>query len=443
MKQYLFDQEKQIIPTQTVKNALYKLRSVFPEKNITITILKQTEAYTITQCTDKNITTKGKAHTINQAKASAIMEFVERLSWAEFSKNKKMKIASFNAFHRNLKLTGLQNAFKILHSNEQEKLEKTIKDTPIYWTKAYSLKNNKETWHPYGYSEFYNASTGIAAGNNKNEAILQALCEVIERHLVSSFFYQIKLKQKTTIINKKSIKDSVINNIIKKLNIRYHIDIILLSNKDIEVPTFMIRGYDPLYLHWSIKQGLGFGTHPNPRIALIRALTEFMQGRTIIKEQKIPFYAKSKEAFQHIVPVNLKPKIKASNTINFNDIKSFSKQNFKDEITEIINNISSSCDDIQLINLTHPKLNIPVFRVYIPNFYPGNIIFSENKNEYWLINKLIKISRQKKNNFYKNNFFKMLNVSKNLIQMKHPSINPEQLTPENCPFKTFTKLIKS
>ena len=160
----------------------------------------------------------------------------------------------------------------------------------------------------------YSHTNGLASGNVLEEAICHALCEVIERDAVS-----------IADLCASSIPYSLLENIISRLkkvdNERYSIQIpedkfiddssiftdvnisdiagdfgpikflvkkfstaglsLLIKDitqKDIGIPTFVASNIEWIYSNYGYF-AQGYGTHPDAKIALIRAITELSQTR--------------------------------------------------------------------------------------------------------------------------------------------------------------------
>ena len=121
----------------------------------------------------------------------------------------------------------------------------------------------------------------------------------------------------------------------------------------------------------------GHGTHPDSRIALIRAITEVSQSRAaniqgsrddLRKMKYNPGDSDDKRSWQFI---------KSTKNIKFSDIKSFYNEDILDDIRIILAKLKEKkLSKAIIVNLTNPKLNIPVVRAIVP----GLETFKVNKS---------------------------------------------------------------
>jgi len=211
-KGYRFDQDKIISPKETVRRFKEKL------KRINLDILKETVRIDngrldipvyFSVCGEDalkiigNKKQMGKGGTPEQSEASAVMELAERFSFFSFCKNPahfvkdeyqniKSKALSFEAIRKSVHDT----------SEEIEVGEAIFSELPLQWTWAYNLTRKEEVLIPFDWFYAINEFNGPSAGNCVEEALLQGICEIIERH-VSSLISRNRIK--TPAINMNSI----------------------------------------------------------------------------------------------------------------------------------------------------------------------------------------------------------------------------------------------
>jgi ribosomal protein S12 methylthiotransferase accessory factor len=111
----------------------------------------------------------------------------------------------------------------------------------------------------------------------------------------------------------------------------------------------------------------GHGTHPDKRIALLRAITEVSQTRAANIQGARDDLRKIKYNDNNTDDKNAWQFMSSQNTIKFSDIITY--QN--DDILEDINLIIKFFKEIGLnkaiiVNLTNPKIKIPVVRAIVP-----------------------------------------------------------------------------
>lgn len=180
-------------------------------------------------------------------------------------------------------------------------INKNYNDKLLNWTRARSLTEGGAVLIPTEFVSLpsypiggaaslisQHTTNGFAAGNNLEEAVLQALLEVIERH-------NVWLAQRVDGLVKgiclSEVKPAPLRNIIRAAQAEGMETSLYLISTDLAIPTVtaLLRGR---------KEGLpaysaGFGCHLDPGIAVQRALTEAVQMLSmqmdIIKNDKDTF----------------------------------------------------------------------------------------------------------------------------------------------------------
>jgi thioglycine synthase len=355
----------------------------------------------------------GKGPTKNHAKASAIMESIERFSALQRNYTFKVIQGSYEE---------LSKSYNILTYDEViEPLSFTLDNKMIMdYCMGYDLLNEKDilvpaplvifkympkppSVNPYA---FYHTN-GLASGNVIEEAICHALCEVIERdstsisEFVSSAFQYHILRtiensfiqngiKLNTIESKKFIDDNGIypdvdlNNIdseqIKYLLKRFENCQITINIKnitsDLGIPTFIASSVEWINHDYGYLVE-GHGAHPDSRIALIRAITEVSQSRAANIQGSRDDLRKMKYDFEDSDDKRSWQFMKSTKNIKFSDIESFYNEDILEDIKLILAKLKKKgLNKSIIVNLTNPKLNIPVVRALVP----GLETFKVNKS---------------------------------------------------------------
>ncbi|MDO5082862.1 MAG: TOMM precursor leader peptide-binding protein [Arachnia propionica] len=234
----------------------------------------------------------GKGRTRQQAKASAVCEAIERFSgvwdervpvvrraWNDLDQRAvhpgDVLLFSDSQYESRASLTRFENKFHRIPLRLDESRE-------IDFTPGRSLTTKEEVlipaglaWygtpdlseHPYVYTD----SNGEAAGNTLEEAILQGLCEVCERDAVGIWWFN---RIQRPGVDLDSFGDPYID-VLREFYEKKGRDLWVVSLKnDLEMPVFAAmskRNHDIQDIM------IGFGAHPDPSLALFRALTELNQ----------------------------------------------------------------------------------------------------------------------------------------------------------------------
>lgn len=369
-KRFTLDQDKVLTPEETVRRFKERL------KEVNLDILERTtridngrldipvyfsicgrDAYEIIG-TKKQM---GKGGTPQQSEASAVMELAERFSFFSFYKNSEN---FFVEEYRNLRNHTIPFELIALSvhddSDDLEKARKIFSRLPLKWIRAYNITRQEEVLVPFNWFFAINEYNGPSAGNCAEEALCQGICEVVERH-VSSIVSRNKLRMPAININ--SITDSLVLEMIgkyEKAGIRLFVSDFSL---DTGIPSVGVLAYDPSTFPERSEIVWTVGTTPNPQKALNRALTEVAQ------------LAGDFDTSSNYVASGL-PKLKTLDEADFiihphsnrdiTGLPDISNDNIRVEVENCISALSRIGMDVIVVNVTHPKLEIPAFYTIIP-----------------------------------------------------------------------------
>lgn len=345
----------------------------------------------------------GKGPTRMDAKASALMESIERYSSLPSGNRKKMIQGSYKE---------LSKVSKIVHpSNVVEPMILEYDDEMIMdFLSGYDLVNNERILIPAPLALFryspkppainpfaYHHTNGLASGNVLEEAICHSLCELIERDATSLAelnasalpynFLRTMTKylsdnglqidpvdgtefvdddNKYPDVDISNIDFKPISNLVKKFNDAKIPLIIKDITSPIGVPTFNASSIEWITEDYGYLAE-GHGTHPDARIALLRAITEVSQTRAANIQgarddlRKISYgnsNSDEKKTWQFM---------KSKNTIQFSNIKSFINDDILDDINFILSRlVSNGLKQVVVVDLTNPQIMIPVVRTIVP-----------------------------------------------------------------------------
>ena len=361
----------------------------------------------------------GKGPTKIHAKVSALMESIERYCSLSSTWSKSLISGSY---------LELSKTYKVLHPDEVvEPVESfySDKESIIDFVPGFDLLNGQEVLVPaqLAFSRYfsklpcvdvfpYSHTNGLASGNVIEEAICQALCEVIERDAASiaelctsSIPYSVLEKITTSLKNTEQggseltelsgidfvddssiFLDVAISEFADKFEplkflVRKFADagISLLikdiTQKDIGIPTFVASSIEWVSSNYGYF-AYGYGTHLDSRVALIRAITELSQTRAVNIQgarddcKKIEYKENDeiyKRKWQFMPATSSYLRACSKNTIPFSEIKSYIMDDILDDVKFILNRLKKAgLKRVIVVDLTHPKLGIPVVRVIVP-----------------------------------------------------------------------------
>lgn len=315
----------------------------------------------------------GKGISKDHAKASAMMEGFERYS-AEKQENDKTIIATIEEISQKVKYIDPKSL------NLPQKYEKEdIAQTPLEWSLSNDLISGDEyyvlsnaVFHPYNHDNnvesFFKSNTnGLASGNILDEAILHGIFEVIERDAWSIF----ELTHKNySQINLDSIESELINNILDKFESN-GIKIKLMDfTADIKVPTIAASADDTVTKDAGLLT-LGMGTHLDPEVAILRALTEVAQSRATqingAREDTVRADFAREAGYERMKRINKYYFKQEEKQINLQDIENKSATSINEDIDIVKEELmANDIKQILYTDLTRPELDVSVVRVIIP-----------------------------------------------------------------------------
>ena len=303
----------------------------------------------------------GKGGTPEQAEASAVMELVERFSFFSFCKNPNN---FFTDQFKNLRGPALsfEAIARSVHdtSSDLDRAGEVFSNLPLQWTRGYNITRGEEVLVPFNWFFAINQFNGPSAGNCVEEAVLQGICEVVERH-VSSLISRNRLE--TPHIELGTVSDPLVLELIRKYQSAgikmYATDFTL----DTGIPSVAVLAYDPATFPEKSEIVWTAGTTPNPQKALCRALTEVAQLAGDFNTSA-NYVASGLPKFRDLHEADFVTR--AASTVSINDLPDLSHENIKVEVDRCIEALSRIQMDVILIDVTHPKLQIPAFYTIVP-----------------------------------------------------------------------------
>jgi thioglycine synthase len=303
----------------------------------------------------------GKGATAVEARVSAMMEGIERYS-AEMDE-KELQIARFS----DLGQTALNPADLILPAGADAHDE-------IPWVTGWDITNGEEilvpanaVFHPLPteYKRLFRTNTsGLASGNEPEEAIFHGLAEVIERDAWS--LVETTRKMGPLISN---IGNGLAGDLMEKFR-RAEVAVYLRDiTSDVGVPTCAAVS-DDTKLRDPTLLTTGMGTHSSAVVAVLRALTEVAQSRLTqihgAREDTTTADLRKQIGYERMKRLN-KHWFEDSSSKDFSEIKSYDSNDFLDDILYMQGKLAEAgLDRIVVVDLTREEIGVPVVRVIVP-----------------------------------------------------------------------------
>jgi bacteriocin biosynthesis cyclodehydratase domain-containing protein len=344
----------------------------------------------------------GKGSTAEQGEASALMEAIERYSGIYQGDEIRMT-RRFTDFPPGDAI--LPNDV-LLYSEAQSRPEQTHDHdhdheetqgpvpfdpaTEIEWSPVWSLRDGRFKYLPTSLLYFFYAglpsyrfhadSNGCAAGNTIEEAIVQGFLELVERDAYAIWWYN---RLQRPQVNLTHFEDSYIHDLKALLAETGRRVWVLDVTSDLGIPTFVTVA------HWT-ENGqefvdFGSGAHFDPRIALLRAMTELNQFLSIGLMGARSQTPSSDEDDHHDGPAfhledhpYLIPNGTAVVQSDLGD--KFGRFDTREQVLACVDLVKRAGLDFLVLDQTRPDIEVPVVRVVVPGlrhfyrrFAPGRL----------------------------------------------------------------------
>ncbi len=301
----------------------------------------------------------GKGASPLQSEASAMMELMERFSFFSFIHQTPFPTKTYDEVDQ--EAVSIDAFLNSLHdiTTPPGLCETFLRQSPLRWVKGRNLTQNRDTWIPIDWFFLINEYNGPASGNTLEEAILQSLCEVVERHVGSIISHE---KFSTPNIDLASVKDPVALELIKKFRDN-GVELFARDfSLDTGIPTVGTLAYDPATFPERSEIVFTAGTTPCPEKSLCRALTEIAQlagdfeSRTSYKPT-LPKYSSLEDA-RHLMENH--------GQIPIDSLPNLDHDNMRLEIERCVQALQKAGMEVLVLDVTHPKLQVPAVYTIIP-----------------------------------------------------------------------------
>ncbi len=300
----------------------------------------------------------GKGASPEQALASAVMELMERFSFFAFIREGRFPL---RAQHGGEDAVAADTLKRSVHDRNTpiDRCRELLLDFPLRCTVARNLTRERDQWVPIDWFYLINEYNGPAAGNTLEEAILQGLCEVVERHVGSIVSYE---KSLTPLIDLDTVTDPAARELIDKFQ-HQGIELFVRDlSLDTGIPTVGVLAYDPATFPEKSEIVFTAGTTTDPQKSLCRALTEVAQlagdfeSRTTYRPT-LPKYHSLDQA-HYLMQDGPRVAISA--------LPDLAHDNLRVEIRRCVEALERIELEVLCVNVTHPRLQVPAVYMIVP-----------------------------------------------------------------------------
>ena len=305
----------------------------------------------------------GKGASPEQSQASACMELAERFSFFSFLENPanflKGDYADMTA--QGFPVLPLETLLDSVHDQRHspELLGRMLAGLPLNWVWARRVSDDSAWLVPLSWFYAINEFNGPAAGNTLEEAALQALCELVERHVCA------RICQERLAVPELD-PESVASPVARELLDKFHRNGIRLKlydfSLDTGIPTVGVLAWDPTTFPEKSEIVFTAGTTPGVDKAVIRALTEvaqlagdFNSGSNYVASGLPKPHSLDELAFLH-----------SGKTVTAAEIADLHRPDFLDELRACAASLVRLGLEVYVVNATHPGLQVPVVYAIMP-----------------------------------------------------------------------------
>jgi ribosomal protein S12 methylthiotransferase accessory factor len=323
----------------------------------------------------------GKGSTAEQGEASALMEAIERYSGIFQGDEIRTAVRRFTDFAPGDAL--LPNDVQLFSETQFQNrhLQEPNDSHPVpepfdpsiraEWSPVWSLRDKRFKYLPTGllyffYGGFHTDSNGCAAGNTREEAIVQGFLELVERDSYAIWWYN---RLQRAEVDLKQFDDSYVRDLQTQFADAGRRLWVLDITSDLGIPTYVA------IMHW-MQNGhenieFGSGAHFDRRIALLRSLTE-LDGASGEKPTLDGVRPLRLEDFPFLIPSD-NPIVPPAPSLEVHD-------NTRDQVNACVEIATRAGYDFLVLDQTRPDVEVPVARVLVPGlrhfyrrFAPGRL----------------------------------------------------------------------
>lgn len=319
---------------------------------------------------------QGKGATMAAARASGLMEAAE--SYHAENIIRPIRRASYAEMRHSVRTADVGRLPRPRQSTFRAR-------KPIPWIEGRDLLDGRCVWVPYemvtldfrfpqprGSGVFVAGSNGLASGNHYLEAIVHALCEVIERD-ATTLWFQGNLETEVQL-DLGSVDDLPCRAVLDRYAAARISVAVWETTTDIGVASFICQIAEPPGSRVRPISGAhGMGCHPDRKVALLRALTEAAQCRlTWISGARDDARREDYDASPESLRFEQDCMAVRGSMRRFHDVPTFEAQTFEEDVEWILGRLrGAGIAEVIGVDLTRPEFGIPVVRVIVPGLEPA------------------------------------------------------------------------
>jgi YcaO-like protein with predicted kinase domain len=327
--------------------------------------------------------TQGKGLSLEAAKVSAIMESLEY--WHAEHPVVPVRVATAAGLSRDGDVVELPaSAFRPGGDGDGDW---TAREVP--WVEARRITDGEPVFVPYDFVHFdtrpavkdavsgdiFSAgainTNGLASGNHLLEAVNHGLSELIERDAYYKWKQKTPAERKATVVDLTTVDDAGCIWMLDRVAAAGFTPFVEDITSDVGLPAFRcLIGADPDYGLRHEPFFPGWGCHPRREIALLRAVSEAAQTRlTMITGSRDdlfrPKYLALQDRARTVRDWNYVSTVPAVR--DFRDVPTYPNDTFEADTSTLLWQLNRvGIDEVLTVDLTNPRIGMPVVRVICP-----------------------------------------------------------------------------
>jgi len=318
--------------------------------------------------TNHKVHTSGKGVNRQYALASGLAEMLERMQNLQFTKVVSSCTENITYNHYDSKIISYNqiNTLKYFLPKHKQYLHLLAREKEVTVVPFYNVFKDTVEYFPFMFLWSCTGSNGMCAGNTPQEALIQGICEIFERHVLYKIYFE-NLVLPTIPVN--TLKDTCHWQYISMLE---------ENGFSVEIKDCSLNGKLPvmgILVSKDNKACFCAGAAPDFNVALERCFIETMQGRDIdslyetmpeikkmsSKKELVNQYMLSLRSHSGVLPGNI---FKNEGQVDENNLFWTSNQTSKDTLNRLINIIQGMGYDLFIRDVSF--LGFPTYHVYVP-----------------------------------------------------------------------------
>ena len=303
----------------------------------------------------------GKGASADQARASALMELMERYAFFSFWEREPYFVkatysAAMKRFGADCMPPADVNRSVLDHLSDRDVIK--VMDC-VEWNfyPATRLNDGKLVWIPLDWFRVLSEFNGSSCGNTVEESLLQGMCELVERHVCALVD---KDHLVTPTIDPESLEDEVLKDLVQRFKAQ-GIELILKDfSLGMPAPTVAALAWDPTTLGKTSEIVFTAGTSSSPVKAAIRAVTEVAQlggdfcTNACYEASGLPKFASLDEC-QWLLE---------GETCSLSSLPSIEDTDIANEVRNLVQGLGDY--SVYAVETTNPEIGVPAHYLVIP-----------------------------------------------------------------------------